>query len=137
MRNLRVDGADGAPAGCLQNGRWGVDSPQGRKKAASGGGEGVESYGPIYPLWTTYSETAGFGARRRCGHGEGGVRAMDNLVHGGGRRERNDRRTVGHFMAHVYWEGLVLDAGAHHDPDDWGFGGNRVRVHDFDGDVWG
>jgi len=55
MRNLRVVAASEELAGCLQKGLRGVDSRKGRKKAASGGGEGVASDGAIDPFWTTYS----------------------------------------------------------------------------------
>ena len=47
-----------------------------------------------------------------------GVCAVDDMVHGGWCRERDDRRAVGHFLAHVDWARHVLDAGAHHDSDD-------------------
>src|SRR5580692_2796859 len=94
----------------------------------------MASNGTIHPLWTTYSETADLGAQR--GQGAGGIRAVDDLVHGGGRGERNDRRAVGYRLAYVDWAGHVLDAGAHHDSVAGRAGGNRLRVHDFDYHVW-
>src|SRR5580658_9005583 len=94
MRNSAVVGESNGPVGGMQNERRGVDSRQGSKKAAGGGGEGVASDGAIDPFWTTYCEAADGCARRGGDFGEGGVRTVDDLVHGGRRCERNDRRAV-------------------------------------------
>jgi hypothetical protein len=134
LRKLGVGAGARRTANGLRNGLCGVDSRDGSKNAACGDGRGVGRDGTIDPFWTAYSETSDFGAGWRGG--AGGVRAVADLVHGCGDCKRDDRRAVGHFVAHVDREGYVLDAGAHPDSIDGRACGNRLRLHDFDSDVW-